>query len=134
MRQAVLLAALVGVCGSSSSFSSNPVQGVTLHVSPGTVAAGAAVTLTLRNNTTVAVSYNLCSSRLERRGDGGWETVPEDRACTQELRILKPGATDRFTVRLAPGLPAGEYRFQTSVGLGDGGAGRNLRTPAFRVT
>jgi hypothetical protein len=128
-----LAAALLGACGMSGG-SNNAAQGVTLQVSPETVAPGGSVTLTLRNDSTVAVAYNLCTSGLERRRDGGWETVPEDRVCTMELRSLGPGAQDRYTVRLPAALPAGEYRYQTSIELPVGGGHRVLQTGPFRVT
>ncbi|HEX8215749.1 MAG TPA: hypothetical protein VF582_09825, partial [Allosphingosinicella sp.] len=59
--------------------------------------------------------YNLCSSALEQLQSGRWVPIPEDRACTRELRIVAPGRQGRYQLRLPSALAAGTYRFRTGV-------------------
>jgi hypothetical protein len=91
-------------------------------------APGSSATLFLRNAYDTQLGYNLCFSALERRTDAGaWEpsAVQEDRVCTAELRILEPGDTASFQLRIPPPLPAGEYRYRTR--LEEMGAGRDIQ-------
>ena len=73
------------------------------------------IVLTLRNESRATVGYNLCSSTLERRVAGSWQTVPEEIVCTRELRTLAAGASATFDRHVRPTLAPGEYRFVTQV-------------------
>jgi hypothetical protein len=108
-------------------------DGVRLEVEPPAPTAGGAVTLVLHNDVADGVGYNLCTSRLEREGAVGWDPVPEDRVCTLELRLLAPGAEDRFEVRLPPDLSPGTYRYSTSIERMPAGVTDEIASPAFRI-
>ena len=86
-------------------------------VEPGIAAPGATVMLVLHNGTRHDVGYNLCMSSLEQLQSGRWVSIPEDGACTRELRIIVPGRQGRYQVRLPATLAAGTYRVRTSVQL-----------------
>jgi hypothetical protein len=89
-----------------------PVDGVTLSVSPEQTTEDSTVTLTLRNNSQQQIGYNLCSSTLQTSAG---RPVPTSRACTMEIRSLDPGrtATDRY--QLPVNMLEGRYRFVTQV-------------------
>jgi hypothetical protein len=92
-------------------------SGLRLTVEPRIAAPGATVTLVLHNDTAHQAGYNLCSSGLEQFQSGTWRPVPENRACTRELRIVAPGQQARYQLRLPTSLAAGTYRFRTGVEL-----------------
>ncbi|HEX2187299.1 MAG TPA: immunoglobulin-like domain-containing protein [Longimicrobiaceae bacterium] len=104
-----------------------------LTVEPDAVRPADTVTLTLRNGTAAEVGYNLCSSTLERRADGAWQTVPSDRICTRELRILMPGQEASYPLELQPGLAPGEYRFSTGVEQMTAGGRQEVASEPFQV-
>lgn len=74
-----------------------------------------ALRLTLDNGSTEPIGYNLCTSQLQRQNGNDWTNVPTDEVCTMELRTLNPGADATFEKRLPAGLPAGVYRYVTSI-------------------
>lgn len=74
---------------------------------------GDRVMLTLRNGSAVSVSYNLCSSALQR--GPSWEPVQTGDICTMELRTLPPGDSATFEKTLPSDLAPGEYRYVTNV-------------------
>lgn len=92
-------------------------------VEPRVAAPGSTVTLILYNGTGHAVGYNLCMSGLGHMQPGTWgelqtstwRSVPENRACTRELRTVPPGQEARYQTRLPATLAPGEYRFRTGV-------------------
>lgn len=133
MRTALLIAAvLLGACTQSATPGSQSAE-IALDVAPDTVAAQDSVTLTLSNGSAAAIGYNLCTSGLERQSGGAWQAVAEDRVCTMELRTLEPGAQARFSLRLPPGVEAGDYRYHTTVEMLDTGTRRDLRSGTLRV-
>jgi len=71
--------------------------------------------LTLDNGESHQIGYNLCSSLLERRDGTMWTAVPTDEVCTAVLLTLNPGRDATFEKRLPSDLPAGEYRYRTSI-------------------
>ena len=77
--------------------------------------AGEVATMRLQNPHAYDLGYNLCHSTLERSTGSGWSAVGDERVCTMELRILRPGGTDSFAYRLDSTLAAGRYRFRTQV-------------------
>lgn len=79
-----------------------------------TVSQGQVLELALHNGSAKPIGYNLCASGLERRSEGGWQTVPSTRVCTMELRTLAPGRAARFSAPLGSPLP-GEYRAVTGI-------------------
>lgn len=104
-----------------------------LEVEPEEVAAGDSITLELDNESSESVSYNLCSSGLERESRGAWEDVQSNRVCTRELRILPPGEEARYTLKLSDDLSAGTYRAYTGVHLNEADRSVQLRSESFRV-
>ncbi len=115
MRTAAsLLLALTFACASSAGSGASD---VTLRADAD---ADGSTTLTLHNNSSETVGYNLCTSVLQERTSQGWEVVPEDRACTMELRTLQPGAQADQSIEL-PAEADGQVRFSTTVELMDSG-------------
>jgi hypothetical protein len=107
---------------------------VTLRAEPSTAAPGDTVELILANHATATLGYNLCSSGMERRAGTTWNTVPSTRMCTMELRMLPPGESARFPIGLDSDLPAGEYRFVTSVNDQAAGSSTLVRSGVVRVS
>ena len=91
------------------------IAGLLFGVDPPIAAPGAAVTLSLHNETAYQVGYNLCGSGLEQLRTGSWHPVPQDGVCTRELRIVAPGQRAYYQTRLPRSLAAGKYRFSTGV-------------------
>lgn len=132
MRLLVLTALLaLTACGQALQNGAGPVS---LMVEPQTVAPGDSLTLILRNDSPAEIGYNLCSSGLEQNVDGGWRTVPSERVCTMELRMLAPGEVARYPLQLELGLAPGDYRYVTQAGSMEGGDRGPVRSAPFRVT
>jgi hypothetical protein len=131
MRILLLLALAVLVACGRSFRSSDEARAVHLAAEPSTLAPGDSLTLLLRNDSTAPVGYNLCTSALERRDGNAWRDVPSNRVCTMELRRLPTGAMARYTVRIDPENPPGEYRFGTGVEIE--GARIVVRTDVIQV-
>lgn len=129
-----LLAAALLLLGCGQSFQPGAAEPVSLTVRPQSVAAGSTVTLVLTNRSTAEVGYNLCSSSLERLENGVWASVPSDRVCTMELRILPPGEEVSYPLELPEGLPTGDYRFVTSAEMMEAGERGPVRSQTFRIT
>lgn len=91
-------------------------SGVSLSAAPDAAQPGS-IALTLHNGADGPITYNLCASSLQRSSGTTWETVPEQRACTLELRTLDPGADATQSIALPAGTSSGEFRYSTSVGL-----------------
>lgn len=79
--------------------------------------SGDTIVITLSNQSSGNVGYNLCASGLERRNGSSWVPVPAvpERVCTAELRILPPGTDASFRSVYVTPLPPGEYRVTTGV-------------------
>jgi hypothetical protein len=92
-------------------------SGLRFSVESATAAPGATIALVLHNGTAHDAGYNLCSSALEQLQSGRWLAIPENRACTRELRIVRPGQQGRYQLRLPATLPTGTYRFRTGAEL-----------------
>jgi hypothetical protein len=100
-------------------------------------AAGATVTMTVRNQGRDTLGYNQCSSRAVERQEGStWAGVPEpSRMCTMELRLLTPNETQAAKTDLPATLVPGTYRLVLTLGR-QSTAGGSVRavSPTFRVT
>lgn len=127
----VLIPLLCG-CGPAMQ-NDTPMSRVTLSVAPVPTAPGDSITLTLENGLAEPIGYNLCTNALERQDGGTWQTVPSDRMCTMELRLLEPGASATYRQQIEPGLTAGVYRFMTSFEQMEAGMNHVARTESFRV-
>lgn len=92
------------------------------------------VRLTLRNGTASPVGYNLCSSVLEHETGTTWSQVRTGEVCTMELRTLAPGDSATFDKRLPADLPAGDYRYLTSVESPLGTAQAGIASDSFPVS
>jgi hypothetical protein len=117
---AVLLAAFLMACirmPDTQQAARSPLLGVSLTASR----SGQEVRLRLVNHSSSALGYNLCASRLLRRTGETWTPVTTQVVCTMELRVLQPDETAEFTHALPPDLPAGEYRYGTSIEMPLGG-------------
>lgn len=126
------LTMLLAACAAGSS-SNTESFGLDFDVEPDDVAPGDSITLELENDTNAPASYNLCSSTLEMENGGAWNRIPEDRACTRELRILAPDEEVHFRLQLPQTLEEGTYRFTTAVQLEEGSRGGQIPSETFRV-
>ena len=97
--------------------------------------APATAVVRLKNPHPFALGYNLCTSVLERQIGDSWRTseLGNDRVCTMELRILKPGETATFSAELDGRLPAGSYRYRTSVERMGEGTSEQVASNTFRI-
>lgn len=91
---------------------------------------GTPIVLTLRNQGSEQVGYNLCTARLEQLVDGEWKALPSDRVCTMELRTLMPGSSASFPFYDLEDLAPGTYRFRVNI---HSGSTEWLTTEAFVV-
>lgn len=114
--------------------SGNPAADVSLTVSPATAAPGDSSTLTLDNHGTEQIGYNLCASSLERQTADAWVLVDTDIICTMELRTLDAGEQARFRTALPMGLPAGRYRYTTSIEAMRTGGRYAISSSAFTIS
>jgi hypothetical protein len=107
-----------------------------LTTDQGSYPAGATASLRLKNPFSQALGYNLCSSVLERHSDGAWRTAESesDRVCTMELRTVQPGGTATYNRPLSSRLPAGDYRFRTTVEKMNAGTREPVVSNTFRIT
>lgn len=96
-------------------------------------AGTARVLLTLENDSSGQVGYNLCASTLERQIGDQWTAMPSDEVCTMELRTLDPARSVAYEKDLPSGLAPGEYRYVTSVESPLGAAQRIVVSDPFRV-
>ncbi|HXG59302.1 MAG TPA: hypothetical protein VNL91_09790 [Thermoanaerobaculia bacterium] len=132
MRPVAFLLAFAAACAPLA-----PPPGDVTHPPPvrleATQPSGGAVRLTLVNESAAAVGYNLCQSRLQRRSGRDWTPVQTGEVCTMELRSLPPGQRAIFDKTLPPALPAGEYRYVTSVETPAGTPQRVLASQSFTV-
>ena len=126
--------AIVLLCGCRSSPQSGAsTSEVILTVEPDAVAAGDSVTLTLSNESSGDIGYNLCTSSLERQSNGDWQSVPSDRVCTMELRTLGPARQTEYAIELPEELAPGAYRYGTSVEMLEEGIRHVVRSDPFQV-
>jgi hypothetical protein len=84
---------------------------VTLIAAP----SAGGVRLTLANESSEPLGYNLCASAFQRRDGSRWIDIPTSHMCTMELRTLSPGANDSFTHEVPATLERGEYRMVTRI-------------------
>jgi hypothetical protein len=92
-------------------------EGIVLTTDRQTYAPGQTLRLILRNETQHPLGYNLCLSTLERREGEQWVAVPPDpdEICTTHLAVLLPGGETHYDFTLAAALPAGQFRYRTSI-------------------
>lgn len=105
-------------------------SGFTLSAAPASAAAGATMTLTLRNGSRSQGGYNLCTSGLETAAG---VPVASDRMCTMELRTLAPGTSATYAYEIPARLAGGSYRFVTNVERMNAGARTIVRSNNFEV-
>ena len=110
--------------------SAEPSGTISLTAAPARTAAGETMTLTLRNGSARQIGYNLCTSRLETAGG---RSVPSDRVCTMELRLLGPAQLASYRYELPQRLDAGRYRFTTGIDIPAENAGRVIASNSFEV-
>lgn len=92
-----------------------------------------AMRLTLDNGEFAPIGYNLCHSALQRRDGTAWSDAGTGDICTMQLLTLNPGADATFEKKLPGGLPAGEYRYLTSVESPVGTPQVGVASDAFSV-
>jgi hypothetical protein len=85
-----------------------------VHFAAERVSSGV-IRLSLDNGEHHPIGYNLCPSALQRRSGAEWVNIPSDQVCTMQLNTLNPGADATFEKQLPASLPAGEYRYVTSI-------------------
>lgn len=96
------------------------------------VSAGV-IRLALDNGSRSPIGYNLCTSMLQRREGSAWTSVPTGEICTMQLSTLNPGHDATFEKRLPASLPAGEYRYVSSVESPLGTSAVRIATDPFPV-
>lgn len=79
---------------------------------------GEAVTVTLSNDTSDRLEYNLCPTSIEQKS-AGWAPLQESQVCTLQLISMPPGGKDNTTRELPVDLEAGTYRLSLSVNPGE---------------
>jgi hypothetical protein len=104
-----------------------------LMIQPVEARAGGTVTMLLHNRSAETVGYNLCSSALEHHNRTEWVPVPTSDVCTRELRMLPPGAEARYQRQLPDALPAGEYRYLTTIEMQGSGTTERLVSDGFSI-
>ena len=80
------------------------------------------------------MGYNLCFVKLEIRDGPSWRTVPHlapNEACTAELRMMPPGGSAQWQIRLSEDLEDGTYRLSHDVEVGDDR--RTISSGTFQV-
>lgn len=107
--------------------------GVTLRAEAAQWSPGAPVTLTLENNSSSTVGFNLCFHALERRNGEGWSLMQDARVCTAHLDTAGAGASHSHQTHLPQTLPAGEYRFRVALYLASENASRDVASSPFQV-
>lgn len=98
------------------------------RVSPGVMR------LALDNGEPHQIGYNLCPAALQRRSGTTWTPVDTDEVCTMQLLMLNPGRDATLEKRLPANLPAGEYRYVTSVESPLGTPQVGIATDPFSVS
>lgn len=134
MMRGLLLAGAVSFLAACASGLQTGAGGISLSLQPQAVAAGETITLTLRNDSSADVGYNLCSSTLEQRVGDAWQPVATDRVCTMELRTLPPGQVTTYPMEIPAQAAAGEYRYVTAVELMEMGTRGGVQSDGFRIT
>lgn len=108
---ALAAAAVLSACDGSSASGS-----IVFDTDQEAYAAGAAVTLSITNNSESDVQVNLCTSTLQRQQTGGgWAIVAEGRTCDPGTFLLATGQTRTETITLPDPLTPGRYRYATTV-------------------
>jgi hypothetical protein len=92
-----------------------------------------AIRLSLDNGEQHPIGYNLCPSALQRHSGAEWVDIPSDQVCTMQLNTLNPGADATYEKQLPPSLPAGEYRYVTSIESPLGTAMTGIATNRFTL-
>lgn len=117
----LLLAVLTGCDAEPTGPGAQLVQispdGLVLTTDQASYAPGAAVVLTLRNETGGTLGHNLCASVLERWSGLAWvetQRAPGD-PCPIALALLDADGTATYTHTLPGNLTSGEYRFRTEL-------------------
>ncbi|HEX7707233.1 MAG TPA: hypothetical protein VF701_12310 [Thermoanaerobaculia bacterium] len=91
------------------------------------------VRLMLDNGAEHRIGYNLCHSALERRAGDTWTQAGTSDVCTMDLRILNPGHDATLEKQLPATLPAGEYRYVTSIESPLGTTQNGITSDTFRI-
>ena len=73
------------------------------------------VKLTLTNESSGPIGYNLCTSALQRRIGDTWTGVETGDICTMEIRTLQKGDIATFDKTLPNDTASGEYRYAVNV-------------------
>lgn len=104
---------------------------IAFTVSPDSIPQGGTLTLTLANQTSELLGYNLCTSALQT-ADGA--AVPTDRVCTMELRTVEPGRDATYDYEMPQDVAPGRYRLTTNIQRMTSGIQTSAVTEPFEVT
>lgn len=94
---------------------------------------GASMTLTLENQGSERVGYNLCVHGLERRSGEVWTTLEFLRICTAHLEMLESGQTAAYGTTVPADLASGEYRVRLPLYLPGREEQRDVVSGTFHV-
>lgn len=92
-------------------------SGIGFAVTPASLSVRDTLHLTLTNNSTVSLGYNLCFITVERQVGRNWVKVPWSslRICALVIRGLLPGQVATEVLTLDTSFPPARYRVRTSV-------------------
>jgi hypothetical protein len=106
---------------------------VMLRTDADSYAPGGSMTLTLENQGSERVGYNLCVHGLERRSGDAWTSVESERVCTAHLEMLEPGQTASYETTVPEDLASGEYRVRLPLYLPGREEQRDVVSGTFQV-
>lgn len=95
-------------------------------------AQGDTANIVLRNDSRVAVGYNLCHSVRERRTVTGWTRLLVGLPCLDILYTLQAGAEAQMLEPITSDWTPGRYRMTTPIEMPDG-TRLKISTPPFEV-
>lgn len=107
--------------------------GVVLETDAEAYDPGDTMTLTLANQGSEPVGYNLCVHALERRSGDVWTSVDSERVCTAHLETLESGQTAAYGTTVPADLASGEYRVRLALYLPDREEQRDVTSGTFQV-
>ncbi|MBA2661442.1 MAG: hypothetical protein H0U74_04060 [Bradymonadaceae bacterium] len=111
-----------------------PASGVTFNTETNAYVRTETVNLSITNNTTHEVGYNLCFLRIDRHVEGTWQAsqnFPD--FCEGDTLRLEGGTNVEHNLSMAETMPAGEYRVVTYIENPLGSDRQQVETAVFSL-